>query len=620
MAEVPPITPSTAAVTPVQPAAPTPQTPVITLNDVVVTRLPQALSAKLAAEITTTPPPVEGRVIESGSQAQSLRIQTQFGEIVLQSSATLSTGTKVSLQLTAKNAQVLADITVTKQSAPPVIEAVKTALPATPALQENSLVTAIILPNIKPMLLPNLQTAPFESTMPLSPRSSTALPLQEEITGQKQPLQPTLLQKLFSSYLPQLLSTKTDIPSPSAPPFTPTLPEIPEVIDDNLLNIVRAKIDTKESQQHTPQTQPPLPATKDTAIPVLKNIDKIFTFIENLKPQQNSFSTVLQQLVPDSLKMPAAENIVQLAILKIFPPNTPPSEIQKFIRQTATPAAPPLQSAKVETTTSGGLPILHSDENDLVIKTPVTIPTGSVIVFTAKPVTVEQLIALPPDRTFSPLFNTPWASLQETLDNTVHDAPDIAQLIKNTLPTPTPKFNQTVMFFLAALQRGTIADWLGDDVLKSLKTAGKKDLAARLSADFEKISTQAKEPLSGEWRSVSIPLFYDEKIHMLQFLLRHHPEQDGKEDAEHSVRTTRFILNLNLSRIGDLQLDGFVCQKNFDMILRTADKLPFEMRQELMQRFASGLEQVNMQGNISFQTRQQQWVTIDLPQQTGMTA
>jgi hypothetical protein len=64
--------------------------------------------------------------------------------------------------------------------------------------------------------------------------------------------------------------------------------------------------------------------------------------------------------------------------------------------------------------------------------------------------------------------------------------------------------------------------------------------------------------------------------------------------------------------MGAMQLDGYIQKKKFDMILRTEDKLPFDMRQELMKRFAQGLSQVNMQGGISFQTRQQGWMAPEV--------
>ena len=39
------------------------------------------------------------------------------------------------------------------------------------------------------------------------------------------------------------------------------------------------------------------------------------------------------------------------------------------------------------------------------------------------------------------------------------------------------------------------------------------------------------------------------------------------------------------------------------------------MRRELTEGFAKGLSQVKLQGEISFQTRAQKWVTIDVPHQ-----
>ena len=95
----------------------------------------------------------------------------------------------------------------------------------------------------------------------------------------------------------------------------------------------------------------------------------------------------------------------------------------------------------------------------------------------------------------------------------------------------------------------------------------------------------------------------------MQFYVRQQSDQEQNEGQQSGGKhATRFILDLSLSRMGAVQLDGFIHKKNFDIILRTDDKLPFDMRQELMKRFAQGLDQVQMQGGISFQTRQQGWM------------
>ncbi len=39
-----------------------------------------------------------------------------------------------------------------------------------------------------------------------------------------------------------------------------------------------------------------------------------------------------------------------------------------------------------------------------------------------------------------------------------------------------------------------------------------------------------------------------------------------------------------------------------------------------MKRFAAGVEQVHMTGGVSFQTRQQGWVTVEIPERRGTVA
>ena len=87
-------------------------------------------------------------------------------------------------------------------------------------------------------------------------------------------------------------------------------------------------------------------------------------------------------------------------------------------------------------------------------------------------------------------------------------------------------------------------------------------------------------------------------------------ENNQGEEQGTPQKTTRFILNLHLSRMGDMQLDGFLHKKRFDLILRSEEKLPPAIRQELLQKFAAGLDQTGMQGGMTFQTRAESWMQI----------
>jgi len=312
------------------------------------------------------------------------------------------------------------------------------------------------------------------------------------------------------------------------------------------------------------------------------------------------------------------QNMYQLKILKIFPPDTPPEQIKIAVQKTDKPE---LQLAEVKTITPGGQPIFKTvdgaADRNFVIKTPVNVPVGSTVLFEAAPMTPEagnQDIF--PASGFRLLGNA-WPNLHEALQVIQQADPSAAQALRNSLPTPSAHLAPATLFFLAALRLGSIDNWLGDNALKALRAAGKKDLLERLGGDFGKISGQSREILADEWRSISVPLLHDEQISQMQFYIRRHRDQGGAGKDHEQKPMTRFVLNLHLSRMGDMQLDGLIRKKHFDIVLRTEEKLPFDMRQELMRRFAQGLDQVQMQGGISFQTRQQGWVTVPAAQQKG---
>jgi len=169
------------------------------------------------------------------------------------------------------------------------------------------------------------------------------------------------------------------------------------------------------------------------------------------------------------------------------------------------------------------------------------------------------------------------------------------------------------------LRLGSIETWLGNNSLKALKDQGKKDLIDRLTQDFGKLSNISKDSAGSDWRAVSIPLFYDDKLEQMQLFTRQHHDEDS-EGFEYNKKTSRFILNLRLSRIGKMQLDGLIRNKKFDIIVRSEQKLPFNIRQEIIRRFDIGLTHVNMQGGVSFQAKAESWVKIEVPHDDNIMA
>lgn len=219
--------------------------------------------------------------------------------------------------------------------------------------------------------------------------------------------------------------------------------------------------------------------------------------------------------------------------------------------------------------------------------------------------------ALPPAM-LQPAFAQSWPALQETLDTLARAAPQAAQNLQSTLPSPSPRMVASALFFIAALKLGNIENWLGNKTLDAIESAGKKGLIERLAGDFGRISSNAGEQTSGQWKTLTLPMLFEGEISNIQLHVR---ADDQKKDDEEindidGIKKTRFVLDLELSRMGPMQIDGFLTSKTLDLILRNQSRLPQENRQDLMKVFADTLDLTGLKGSLSFQNKTQNWVDV----------
>lgn len=573
MADIPSVTP----VTPPTAAQPQQQG----LADVIVQQAPASLAAP------DQPVQIQGVVISVDATAQQISIQTPQGTVTVQAAAPQQlnqappqTAVSVEIYKDAATQKTLATVTPLKQNTPSPANALPPPAALTP-LQEGDNVIALLMQDIENPLPP----LPFADN--------------EKMQGQ--------------GFIRQLISTYTQKgPEPLAP--MPAVPEsaVPEMIDNNLLHIMRAQLQARTTQQNL---QAPAAAPKPAAgsPPLPSPRDWISSITETISQKPQGISSLIKQLIPRAFdsSAPLPQNMFKLNIAKILPPGTPAAQVKALLQKL--PAGG--QMAEVETITPQGFPILKAaDGRTFVLRVPVQVATGSMVLFSATPARVEDAAV----RQFlglgdaEPPQSQGWPALQEALDTlqampgaAMHPA---AQAMMNTLPTPTPQLVPAALFFIAALRSGDVENWLGKGTLQALKDAGKKGLAEQLDDDFGKISGQSKDAAGGEWKTISIPLRHDQQISQMQFYVRRQQEDSNSGKPGTGKPATRFILNLSLSRMGAMQLDGFIQKKTFDMILRTEEKLPFDIRQEIMKRFAAGLDNVSMQGGISFQTRKEGWM------------
>jgi hypothetical protein len=198
-----------------------------------------------------------------------------------------------------------------------------------------------------------------------------------------------------------------------------------------------------------------------------------------------------------------------------------------------------------------------------------------------------------------------WPALAEALEVLAGPEGGAAHgaLSSRAVPQPGPRLASTILFFLQALGGGQLAAWLGGQAAEVLQRDGRGALLERLAQDFKQLGRLA-ETTSGEWRLLPFPFYDGSQLHQLRLFLRHGPKGRGpgrESGAGEDEEATRFILDVDNSRFGELQLDGLVRSRRFDLILRSRAPLPKAMRRDIATIFDQTNGAVGSAGQIGFQ-------------------
>ena len=183
------------------------------------------------------------------------------------------------------------------------------------------------------------------------------------------------------------------------------------------------------------------------------------------------------------------------------------------------------------------------------------------------------------------------------------------QFVRSVLPQANTQLAATLLFFLSAARGGDIRGWIGDRVATRLDEAGRADLLPKLSAELSAPARAAPDSPAGEWRSQTIPLYQDGDVGGLSAHVRR-TSDDGGTAAEGDSAGRRFLLDIDLSRMGPLQLDGLVRDKRFDLTIRSEAALPEPMRHDLRTLFRDASDAVGLHGGLTFQAGGHDWVTV----------
>jgi len=256
-------------------------------------------------------------------------------------------------------------------------------------------------------------------------------------------------------------------------------------------------------------------------------------------------------------------------------------------------------------------PIVQTHAGPISIVTPSPVPTGTTLTFQlvsmvneANSSTQHAMIG----RAGSIIMETrEWQALDDAVRLLRDNNPAIAgQIVNSTLPRLDTTLAANIIFFIAALRGVDIRNWFGDAPARALQRL-RPELLTRLRDDFSQIA-KLSDDSSGDWRSIPVPLLSGSEIEQIHLFLRRNKHEDDDDDGTE----TRFVIDVDLSRIGRFQMDGLIVQekKKFDLIIRTVDHLTTKIENDIREIYVNATELTGVSGGLTFRAAPPDFIEI----------
>ncbi len=587
-----------------------------------------------------TPQPTDTETPEQADARQTITLRTPAGDVTVKTPVPLDDGAKVALEILRNSSnQVTARIvTIDGQPAQQVL--------AQNARDAAAQTAAAPLPD-KPVSIPNptqavpLQPgqawtptgpAPLAAVNPLSAfvltgamtpnvQAATQGPLQQA-APQLTPLQQTLSQVFQpgTDLGVRVISVQTGAPGAAAPltaalpiptlssqtgPITPQVAQALNAATANPNAAPNAAAGTTAQHIKTP-TQPGAIQTTPIATPAGTSPAQPNTQARPITAPL--ISVPLQNTEPQGLKLTSPQSPTQIT-------PTPPKGVE------GTPVIVRMTGQVIATPNNGAV-VVQTQGGELQLNVRANVPVGSTITFEVMttqgpradvapgtPQTGGITLAAPSPSPAGMPLSTPamgWGSLSEAVQLLQRVDPQAASQLAAALPDGGPRTALAAMAFVQAMRTGDSKQWPGDSALRGLERSGPRgaQLAAQISGEVREMAARTADTGS-EWRTLPMPWNNSGQIDRVALIVRREGDNDDADDKKKNGKGkgTRFLVNLDLSRLGELQLDGMFhkASRAFDMMIRTKDPLPENMRRDLAGLFANSNAAMGLVGGLSFQ-------------------
>jgi hypothetical protein len=202
-----------------------------------------------------------------------------------------------------------------------------------------------------------------------------------------------------------------------------------------------------------------------------------------------------------------------------------------------------------------------------------------------------------------------WPAIDHILQALATANPALAAELQARMAASPGNLGNAALFLAKALGLGNGAEqWLGRDAVAALLRDGRQALIADLNNDLGRIAEAGKQAAPADWKPLLLPVYDGREIHALPLLIRHFDNQgfkdktsgDGK-DGRAAGGATRFVVDVSLSRMGPVQMDGMIRARSFNLIMRTEKPMSSIMRTEIRDIFGKALVRNRFEGDLVFQ-------------------
>ncbi|AMW35356.1 hypothetical protein HEQ62_00575 [Haematospirillum jordaniae] len=259
--------------------------------------------------------------------------------------------------------------------------------------------------------------------------------------------------------------------------------------------------------------------------------------------------------------------------------------------------------------TNSGRAIIATPMGLLSMDRPLSLPAGTPVSLDIIQVTPQlahpDIISSAESMKIGSVSVPSWPGMERALAIALQtNGPDGIKALIHHLPTSDGRMLLALMAF-SQLSRpaSSTRPWPGESVRDILEQSLGRESARALSAELREMIRPSTDG-GGDWRLQNLPFLNGNSIEKITLISRRDGEQDSEKDAVKAKKGERFrfLLNLNLSRLGPMQFDGLYLYKDrrLDLLIRTHIPLDIEIRTTMLALYTNASQALNLVGSLLF--------------------